>query len=161
MSTIPVDADLRARIEDFLAGITAAIDDGAFDRWPDFFTEDGFYQIIPRASFAAGHPVGIMTCAGRGMMKDRVAALSGANIYEPHSYCHLLARPILSREAAGTVLARTNFALYRTIESRGTELFAAGSYRDRIVREGDGLRLKSRHVVLESRRVDILIVLPI
>lgn len=162
MGTTPLDAELRARIEDFLAGIAAAIDDGEFDRWPLFFTEDGFYQIIPRASFEAGHPVGIMTCMGRGMMKDRVAALQGANIYEPHTYCHLLARPILAREADGTVLARTNFALYRTIESRGTELFAAGSYRDRIVREEDDeLRLKSRHVVLESRRVDILIVLPI
>ena len=161
MGATPVEADLRARIEDFLGEIARAIDDGAFDRWPLFFTGDGFYQIIPRASYEAGHPVGIMTCAGRGMMRDRVAALTGANIYEPHTYCHVLARPILSREAAGTVLARTNFALYRTIESRGTELFAAGSYRDRIVQEGDGLRLKSRHVVLESRRVDILIVLPI
>jgi anthranilate 1,2-dioxygenase small subunit len=161
MGAIPLDPELRARIEDFLAEIAAAIDDGAFDRWPRFFTEDGFYQIIPRASFAAGHPVGIMTCKGRGMMKDRVAALQGANIYEPHTYCHLLARPILSREADGTVAARTNFALYRTIESRGTELFAAGSYRDRIVPQGDELRLESRHVVLESRRVDILIVLPI
>jgi anthranilate 1,2-dioxygenase small subunit len=156
-----IDADLRGRIEDFLAEITAAIDDGDFDRWPLFFTEDGFYQIIPRASFEAGHPVGIMTCAGHGMMTDRVAALQGANIYEPHTYCHLLARPILSREADGTIAARTNFALYRTMQSRGTELFAAGSYRDRIVPEGDELRLKSRHVVLESRRVDILIVLPI
>ncbi len=174
MDAIPVEPDLRARIEDFLAAIVQAIDEGDFDRWPEFFSEDGFYQIIPRASFEAGHPLGIMTCAGRGMMRDRVAALQGANIYEPHTYCHLWARPILSRpaprdgsrggpnEAEGTVLARTNFALYRTMQSRGTELFAAGSYRDRIALEEKGtLRLKSRHVVLESRRVDILIVLPI
>lgn len=162
MDAIPVEPDLRARIEDFLGAIVQAIDDGDFDRWPGFFSEDGFYQIIPRASYEAGHPLGIMTCMGRGMMRDRVAALQGANIYEPHTYCHVPARPILSRAADGTVLARTNFALYRTMQSRGTELFAAGSYRDRIVlEEGGGLRLKSRHVVLESRRVDILIVLPI
>lgn len=162
MGATAIDAELRARIEDFLGGIAQAIDDGDFDRWPSFFREDGFYQIIPRASFEAGHPVGIMTCTGRGMMRDRVAALQGANIYEPHTYCHLWSRPVLRREADGTIAARTNFALYRTMQSRGTELFAAGSYRDRIVREEDGeLRLKSRHVVLESRRVDILIVLPI
>lgn len=174
VDAIPVEPDLRSRIEDFLAEIVRAIDDGEFDRWPDFFSADGFYQIIPRASYEAGHPLGIMTCRGRGMMRDRVAALQGANIYEPHSYCHVSARPILSRpaprdgsrgdpdKADGTVLARTNFALYRTMQSRGTELFAAGSYRDRIALEEDGgLRLKSRHVVLESRRIDILIVLPI
>jgi anthranilate 1,2-dioxygenase small subunit len=161
VGTTPIDPELRSRIEDFLAETALAIDDGAFERWPDFFSEDGFYQIIPRASFAAGHPVGIMTCAGRGMMRDRVEALSGANIYEPHTYCHVLARPALRREADGTITARTNFALYRTMQGGSTELFAAGAYRDRIVAEGGELRLKSRHVVLESSRVDILVVLPI
>lgn len=162
VSTLSVDPDLRSRIEDFLSDSVQAIDDGEVERWPLLFTEDGFYQIISRAGFEAGHPVGIMTCAGRGMMQDRVAALRGANVYEPHSYCHVLMRPVLRREADGAVLARSNFALYRTMQGGRTELFAAGSYRDRIVREEDGeLRLKSRHVVLESRRIDILVVLPI
>jgi anthranilate 1,2-dioxygenase small subunit len=162
MSALPVDPDLRSRIEDFLADSVQAIDDGAVERWPLFFTEDGFYQIIPRAGFAAGHPVGIMTCAGRGMMQDRVEALRDANVYEPHTYCHVLMRPVVQRGDDGTILARTNFALYRTMQGGRTELFAAGSYRDRIViAEDGGLRLKSRHVVLESRRIDILVVLPI
>jgi 3-phenylpropionate/cinnamic acid dioxygenase small subunit len=162
MSALPVAFDLRSRIEDFLTDSVQAIDDGEVERWPLFFTEDGFYQIIPRAGFEAGHPLGIMTCAGRGMMQDRVEALRDAYIYEPHTYCHVLMRPVLQREADGTVLARTNFALYRTMQSRGTELFAAGSYRDRIVfAEDGGLQLKSRHVVIESRRIDILVVLPI
>ena len=156
-----IDAELRGRIEDFLSQIALALDDGEFERWPDFFTEDGFYQIIPREGFEAGHPVGIMTCAGRGMMQDRVMALRDANIYEPHTYCHVLARPALRRDADGMVEARTNFALYRTVQGRNTELFAAGKYLDRIAPEGGELHLTSRRAVLESRRVDILIVLPI
>lgn len=156
-----VEPGLRARIEDFLGALAAAVDDDEVERWPDFFTEDGFYQIIPRDGFEAGHPLGIMTCAGRGMMRDRVAALRGANIYEPHAYCHVLSRPLLEPGADGEIRARTNFALYRTIQGRASELFAAGKYVDRIVAEGGELRLKSRHAVLESRRVDILIVLPI
>jgi anthranilate 1,2-dioxygenase small subunit len=158
---VSVAPELRARIEDFLHEVANAIDDDEVERWPDFFTEDGFYQIIPRASFAAGHPAGIMTCAGRGMMRDRIEALRHANIYEPHTYCHLLGRPALRPEADGAVAARSNFALYRTMQGRSTELFAAGVYRDRIVFEDGEPRLKSRHAVLESRRVDILIVLPI
>ncbi|HEV2300656.1 MAG TPA: aromatic-ring-hydroxylating dioxygenase subunit beta [Stellaceae bacterium] len=156
-----IEAELRARIEDFLGALAAAVDDGEVERWPLFFTEDGFYQIIPREGFEAGHPLGIMTCAGRGMMQDRVAALREANIYEPHTYCHLLSRPLLERAAEAEVAARTNFALYRTLQGRASELFAAGKYHDRIVVEGGELRLKSRRAVLESRRVDILIVLPI
>jgi anthranilate 1,2-dioxygenase small subunit len=156
-----IDAELRGRIEDFLSEVALALDDGEFGRWPDFFTADGFYQIIPRDGFEAGHPVGIMTCGGRGMMVDRVMALRDANIYEPHTYCHVLSRPALRRDADGMVEARTNFALYRTIQGGSTELFAAGKYLDRITCDGGELRLKSRHAVLESRRVDILIVLPI
>ena len=157
----PIEPDLRARVEDLLGALAAAIDDGEFERWPDFFTDDGFYQIIPRESWEAGHPLGIMTCAGRGMLRDRVAALRGANIYEAHTYCHVLSRPLLERTAEGEIAARSNFALYRTIEGRGTELFAAGKYLDRILDSGGELRLRSRHAVLESRRVDILIVLPV
>ena len=161
MAGAAVEPELRARIEEFLAAVAFAVDDDEVERWPLFFTEDGFYQIIPREGYEAGHPLGIMTCAGRGMLKDRVAALQGANIYEPHTYCHVLSRPALRRAAGGEIAARTNFALYRTMQGRGTELFAAGKYIDRIVLEGGEPRLKSRHAVLESRRVDILIVLPI
>ena len=156
-----LSAELRTRVEDFLNEVALALDDGQFERWPDFFTEDGFYQIIPREGFEAGHPLGIMTCAGRGMMLDRIAALQSANIYEPHHYNHVLSRAVVHAEPDGTIAARINFALYRTIEGGSTELFAAGSFRDRIVQQGEAFKLKSRHVVLASHRVDTLIVLPI
>jgi 3-phenylpropionate/cinnamic acid dioxygenase small subunit len=152
---------LRARIEDFLAGIARAIDDDALEEWPDAFTAAATYRIIPRDGFEAGEPVGILSCHGRGMMQDRVLALRTANIFEPHRYCHLLARPLLAREADGAIAARSSFALYRTQQGGATELFAAGKYLDRIVEADGGLRLAARDVVLESRRVDILIVLPI
>jgi anthranilate 1,2-dioxygenase small subunit len=161
VSLLAIDAELRGRIEEFLSDTVQAIDDGEIARWPDFFVEDGFYQIIPRASFEAGHPLGIMTCGGRGMMRDRVEALRSANIYEAHTYCHVLARPVLRSDAAGGIAARTNFALFRTMQGGSTELFAAGKYRDHIVFEGDVPRLKSRRVVIDSRRIDTLVVLPI
>ncbi len=152
---------LRERIEDFLAHIARAIDDDALEDWPAAFTEDATYRIIPREGFEAGEPVGILSCQGRGMMQDRVLALRTANIFEPHSYCHLLARPLLTAGADRAIAARTSFALYRTQQGGSTELFAAGKYLDRIVEQDGALRLAARDVVLESRRVDILIVLPI
>ena len=156
-----IDAELCGRIEHLLADYAQAIDDDALERWPEFFTEDGFYQIIPREGFEAGQTIGILSCAGRGMMRDRIAALRTANIYEPHTYCHVLSRSRLSASANGAIEARTNFALYRTMQGGGTELFAAGKYLDRIATADGAPLLRSRHVVLESRRVDILIVLPI
>jgi anthranilate 1,2-dioxygenase small subunit len=157
----PIDAGLRLAIEDLIADCAQAIDDDAIERWPEFFTEDGFYRIIAREGFEAGQPIGILSCTGRGMMRDRIAALRTANIYEPHTYCHVMGRPRLAAAEDGGIGARTNFALYRTMQGQSTELFAAGKYLDRIVLEGGEPRLRSRHAVLESRRVDILIVLPI
>jgi 3-phenylpropionate/cinnamic acid dioxygenase small subunit len=152
---------LRARIEDFLAEIARVVDDDALEDWPGFFTEDATYRIVPREGYEAGEQVGILSCQGRGMMQDRVLALRTANIFEPHGYCHLLARPLLARGADGVIAARGNFALYRTQQGGSTEMFAAGKYLDRIVEQDGQLRLASREVVVESRRVDILIVLPI
>ena len=152
---------LRERIEDFLAHIARAIDDDALEDWPAAFTADATYRIIPREGFEAGEPVGILSCQGRGMMQDRVLALRTANIFEPHSYCHLLGRPLLAAGADGMIAARSSFALYRTQQGGSTELFAAGKYLDRIIEQDGVLRLTERDVVLELRRVDILIVLPI
>ena len=156
-----IDAGLRGRIEDFLTDYAHSIDDGRIEDWPGFFTEDGFYQVIPRESFEAGLPIGVMHCDGRGMMEDRVQALRRANIFEQHGYCHLLGRPRLHLEAPGVYGARSNFQVVRTMQDGGATLFATGKYLDRIVLEGASPKLKERRVVLDSRRIDILLVLPL
>jgi anthranilate 1,2-dioxygenase small subunit len=147
-------------IEDLLADYAEAIDDGALERWPGFFAEDGEYQIITRESHEAGLPVGIMYCGSRGMMEDRVQALRTANIYEPHTYRHLLARPRIQRSAEGFAV-RSNLCVFRIAQDGETVVFATGRYLDRIVEDGAALRFRSRQVVLDSRRIDILLVLPL
>lgn len=156
-----IDSELRARIEDFLVDYAHAIDDGELGNWPQYFTEDGVYQIIPRDSFDAGLPLGVMICEGRGMMADRVMALESANIFEPHTYCHLLGQPRLKVQDDGTYTARTNFSVTRTMQDGGGEIFATGKYLDRIVIDDGKPLLQDRRVVLESRRIDILLVIPL
>ena len=102
---------VREAIEELLADYAEAIDDGALERWPGFFTEDGEYQIITRESHDAGLPIGILYCDSRGMMEDRVQALRTANIYEPHAYRHLLGRPRIERHSDGFAV-RSNFCVY-------------------------------------------------
>ena len=140
--------------------LVAPIDDGMLERWPGFFTEDGEYQIITRESFDAGLPIGILYCDSRGMMEDRVRALRTANIYEPHSYRHLLGRPRFDADGDNYAV-RSNFCVFRIAQDGDTVTFAAGRYLDRIVRDQSALRFSSRRVVLDSRRVDILLVLPL
>jgi anthranilate 1,2-dioxygenase small subunit len=151
---------VRDAIEDLLAAYAEAIDDGKLELWHGFFTGDGIYQIITRESFDAGLPIGILYCGSRGMMEDRVRALRTANIYEPHAYRHLLGRPRFERTGDGFDV-RSNFCVYRIAQDGDTVTFATGRYLDRIVDDGGALRFMARRVVLDSRRVDILLVLPL
>lgn len=151
---------MREAIEDLLDGYAEAIDDGQIERWPGFFIENGTYQIITRESHDAGLPIGILYCDSRGMMEDRVRALRTANIYEPHVYRHLLGRPHFERNGDGFDV-RSNFCVFRIAQDGETVTFATGRYLDRVVEDGGALRFEARRVVLDSRRVDILLVLPL
>ena len=156
-----VDPDLRVRITDFLLDAAHTIDDDRLEAWPRFFTEDTTYRITTRENEEAGLPVGIMSCAGRGMLEDRIKALRTANIFEPHTYCHLLGPSRLRLAAPDLVSARTNFSVIRTMQNGESILFAAGRYQDEIVIGDRRPLLRSRTVVLESRRIDVLLVIPI
>ena len=157
----PLEPALRARVEDFLTDYAHRLDDGRIDDWTGFFTQDTLYQITTRENFEAGYPIGILLCKGKGMMEDRVLALKTANVFEPHTHCHILGRPMLEALPGGEIGARSNFSVYRTMESGATELFAIGKYLDRIVLEAGEPRFKERRVILDSRCVDVLLVFPL
>jgi anthranilate 1,2-dioxygenase small subunit len=111
-----IDHDLRCRIEDMFHDYAHAIDDDRVEEWPAFFTADGSYLITTRESVQRGLPMALFSCDGIGQIRDRVMALRKANIFEPHHYNHILARPRLARADNGTILARTHFVVYRTME---------------------------------------------
>jgi anthranilate 1,2-dioxygenase small subunit len=158
---VVLDTALRARVADFLADCAHAIDDDRLEEWPGYFTDDAIYHITTRESEEAGLPIGIMHCEGRGMLADRILALRTANVFEPHTYCHILGPTRLVETSGGVLAARTNFTVIRTMQDGATEMFAVGKYIDEIVVDGADLALRSRRVVLESRRVDVLLVLPL
>ena len=79
------------------------------------------------------------------------------------SHMHIaicLGRPRCERKDDGFDV-RSNFCVFRIAQDGDTVVFATGRYLDRIVEDGGALRFKSRRVVLDSRRVDILLVLPL
>ena len=147
-------------IEDLITAYAHDIDDDELERWPNYFTEDGTYTILTRENMRAGLPMGIMHCQGRGMMADRIKAMQTANIFEEHTYCHILGRSQINKHDQGFE-GRTNFTVLRTMHEGRTETFAVGKYLDLFtVTDGETL-IVERKVVLESRRVDILLVRPL
>ena len=156
-----MDPAIFQRIDAFLTDYAHNLDDGLTDDWPGYFTEDGVYQITTRENFDAGYPIGIMLCEGRGMMQDRMLALRTANVYEPQALCHILGRPDIREASAGTYTSRANFSVFRTMESGEASLFATGKYLDRIIIEDGTPLFKARRVILDSRCIDVLLVVPL
>jgi anthranilate 1,2-dioxygenase small subunit len=65
------------------------IDTDRLEEWPNLFTEDGVYEVVPKENADLGLSIGIMHCFGRPMMRDRIVSLRKANVFEPHTYRHL------------------------------------------------------------------------
>lgn len=137
------------------------IDDDRLEEWPDFFTEDCFYQVISRDDFDAELPTGVMNCTSRGMLTDRIVSLRSANIYEPHVYRHLISAIRVTAPEKDLWQVQTGYAVIRTMQEGDISIFSTGKYLDRILIEDGTARFKQRIAVFDSRRVDTLMVIPI
>lgn len=155
-------APTREQAVDLITAYAHSVDDMKLDAWPQFFTMDALYHMTTRENHDAGLPIGIMRCVGRGMMQDRMKAFYSANIFEPHTYGHIIGRSeFLKQKSDGVLSARSNFQIVRTMESGRMDLFAVGRYIDDVVIEDGQVRFQKRLVILDSRNVDILIVIPL
>jgi anthranilate 1,2-dioxygenase small subunit len=166
-AVIPVEAaaavqpgDLSA-IHTLLTRYCDALDEERFDDWPDFFTEDAQYRLTTAENLRKGYPVGLIDCMGKPMMRDRLFGLKAANVFEPHTYRHILSQPLVSCAGESQWQVKTSFLLARTMAAQDAQLFLCGHYRDLVVRTDTGLLLKSREVVLDASLIDLLIVIPV
>ena len=148
---------IRGLIHDY----AHCIDDDRLEEWPDFFTDDCFYQVISRDDFEAGLPAGVMRCTSRGMLTDRVVSLRNANIYEPQVYRHLISAIRVRGEEDGLWQVQTGYAVIRTMQEGDVSIFSSGKYLDKIVLNGEQPLFQERICVFDSRRVDTLMVIPI
>jgi anthranilate 1,2-dioxygenase small subunit len=153
--------DLRERIDELIALYAECIDDDRLEEWPDFFVEDCRYLITSRQAYEAGYRHGVVYAASRGMLRDRILALRRANIFEPHRYRHIIGPTRIDRIADGVAAVRSNFIAIRIMHDGETSLFAAGRYLDRIAVAAEPYRFVERLVVLDSDKIDTLLVIPL
>ncbi len=155
-------AELHPRIEVLQQAYADCIDEERYDQWPDLFTDRCLYQIISRDNHRRQMPFGLLYCDSRGMLRDRIASMRSANIYEPHTYRHVLGRSIVTgRTEDGSVDTRTSYLVVRIMHDGAQEIFSTGVYLDRIVAIDDRLRFSQRIVVCDASRIDALLVVPL
>jgi 3-phenylpropionate/cinnamic acid dioxygenase small subunit len=154
-----MDLQLRGEIEELHARYCHALDSDALEGWPDFFTEKGVYRITTAENEARGLPLPVLYCEGRAMLRDRVASLRHANIYEPQRYRHMVSSLVVGEKSGNSVKAAASFLVVRIMESGEATFFASGRYEDRIALPA--MKLEERVVVCDSRRFDTLLAIPL
>jgi anthranilate 1,2-dioxygenase small subunit len=152
---------MRLRLDALNADYAHTIDADQLESWPEFFADGGIYRVITRENREQGLSVALVYCKGRGMMTDRIVAMRTANIFEPHVYCHVIGSTRIVEMIGEVCNAESNFTVLRTMADGTTSIFACGKYVDRIVEEGDRLQFAERVAVLDSRRIDTLLVIPV
>ncbi len=156
-----VALEARLAIEALNARYVDCLDQGRFEEWPDFFTENGGYKIISAENHGQGLPLGVIDCRGRAMMRDRITALRDANIYEEHRYRRILSTPLVREIGEGAIRAETPYQVTRIMRDGSAMLFSVGRYLDRLVTEDGQLRLAERFAVFDNKRIDTLLVIPL
>ena len=156
-----MDHTLQLEIENLYARYVHAIDEDRLEDWPGFFAEDGRYQITTAENRERSLPIGIFFASSRGMLQDRVSALREANIYEPQRYRHTVSSILVTANEGGIVRAQANFQVIRSMHDGAMELFATGRYLDRIAGRCAAMKFAERLVILDNRRIDTLLAIPI
>ncbi len=152
--------ELQHAVERLHAAYAHALDADQLEEWPNFFTENGVYRITTAESEARGLPLPVLYAEGRPMLRDRIASLRHANIYEPQRYRHIVSSILVDALDSGKARSIANFLVMRVMENGDTVLFASGRYLDRIALATQP-RYEERVVVCDSRRFDTLLAIPL
>ena len=143
------------------ADYARAIDDDRLEDWPGFFTEKCLYKITSADNHRRGLEAGVIYADTKSMLRDRVAALREANIYERQTYRHLIGLPALVETEGELTRAETPFLVVRIMRDGTMDLFATGRYLDALMDDAGALRLRERIVVCDSGRFDTLLAIPL
>jgi 3-phenylpropionate/cinnamic acid dioxygenase small subunit len=152
---------LLPRVWQLNADYARTLDDDRLEDWPGFFADDCLYKITSADNYRKGMEAGLIYADSKGMVRDRVAALREANIYERQTYRHVVGMPALLGDADEVVRTETPFLVVRIMRDGRMDLFATGRYLDILVEEGGALRFRERVVVCDSSRIDTLLAIPL
>ena len=123
----------RDAIYTLMADYVHLIDEDRLEEWVDLFTDECTYKILSRENVDAGYPLELLSCHNKGMLRDRVVSLREANLYNLHTDKHVLGAVRVLDVTDGVWSVQANFSLYQSTLDGETDLFAVGTYQDKIV----------------------------
>lgn len=152
---------LTVELQTLYAEYCACLDEGRYAEWPEFFTEDCVYRVIPRENFDRGLPLATLAFESRGMLKDRVFGITQTLFHAPYYQRHIVSAARIKDVTQEVVHAEANYLVIRTKQNEPSEVFNAGRYIDVVVRERGQLRFRERYCVFDSELIQNSIIYPI
>jgi salicylate 5-hydroxylase small subunit len=148
-------------ITQLYADYAGAVDSGNWDLWPEFFTEDCVYRLVPRENHERGFPLATLSFTSKGMLKDRVYGIKETLFHDPYYQRHVVGMPVLRKAEATRFECEANYAVFRTKLSEATTVFNVGRTLDTVVRTPAGLKFASRECIYDSEMIPNSIIYPI
>lgn len=141
-------------------------DSAEWEKWPEFFVEQGTYRLQPRENYEQGLPLCLLALESQAMIRDRVYGVKETMYHDPYYQRHIVGTPrilSLQHDASGAerIVSEANYAVIRTKYDGESTVFNAGFYHDEIVRTPEGLKLQSRLCVYDSEMIANSIIYPI
>jgi salicylate 5-hydroxylase small subunit len=143
------------------ADYASAVDSGDWDLWPEFFTDDCVYRLVPRENHERGFPLATLSFTSKGMLKDRVYGIKETLFHDPYYQRHVVGTPLLRKVEAARFECEANYAVFRTKLSEASTVFNVGRTLDTVVRTPQGLKFASRQCIYDSEMIPNSIIYPI
>ena len=148
-------------LQNLYSEYSACLDQGEFEKWPEFFLEECEYRIQPRENYERKMPLSIMWLESKGMLKDRVYGILETLYHDPYYQRHIVSAPRVIVAEDGEIRSEANYLVLRTKQDELSEVFNVGRYIDVIRKTDEGLRFKSRLCIFDSELIPNSIIYPI
>jgi anthranilate 1,2-dioxygenase small subunit len=154
---------LHYEVDRFNSAYAAALDEQRLSDWSEMFTPDASYVVLSRENEDHGHPVGLIYCENRGMIRDRAFALAKTAMFAPRYLRHLISNlEILGEAANGDIKARANYVVFQVLFDRpDATIHQVGTYHDVFRRTESGLKLGQRRCVYDNLLVPNALCIPV
>lgn len=156
-----IAAETRFRIQDLYAAYAACLDHGRYEDWPEFFTEQAWYRIVPRENYDRGLPLSTLSLKGKAMMKDRIYGVESTIFHAPYYQRHVIGLPLITQLESGSYQVDANYTVIRTKRDLSAELYSVGRYHDRIEETADGLKFAQKFCIFDNDLIPNSLIYPI
>lgn len=156
-----LDPSVLFELEQAYARYAQRLDNESLESWPELFTQDCRYRLIPRENFAAGLPLATMAMDGVGMLRDRIHAVTNTIYHQPYRQRHVIGRLLVEPDGLEAVRVEANYAVFRTKRDGLTEVLNVGEYKDRLVRSQGEWLFAEKICVFDSELIPNSIIYPL